>query len=195
MIVYAYVHRDNHIHLHTFGAFKLPDIVSLFSHMFWLGPEVSDASLLLSKWASAFLPFAALRRKGGNASPDMRAHVAYGFAARAKCDGHADCSLVGKLHFSLKLLPGEQFTDGSLLRRRLSVAVCLYFLHTPLLDTVNVHWPPHTLSFRSASDEHLSRSDTRNLMCTNPNLVTTSLSHLLRVSCFKKQSSSLGRWK
>lgn len=85
------------------------------------------------------LLFSHLLLCGGNASPDMRAHVAYGFAARAKCNGHADCSLVGKLHFSLKLLPGEQFTDGSLLRRPLSVAVCLYFLHTLLLDTVNVH--------------------------------------------------------
>lgn len=69
----------------------------------------------------------------------MRVHMAYGLAARAKCDGHADCSLVEKLHFSLKLLPGERFTDGTLLSRLLFVAVCLYSLHTPLLETVNVH--------------------------------------------------------
>lgn len=63
MIVYAYIHQDNCIHSHTFGAFELPNTVSFFSHMCWLGPEVSDASLLLSKWASASLPFARLQRK------------------------------------------------------------------------------------------------------------------------------------
>lgn len=45
MIVYTYVHQDNCIHSLTFGAFELPNIVSFFSHMCWLGPEVSDASL------------------------------------------------------------------------------------------------------------------------------------------------------
>lgn len=135
MIVYAYVHQNNCIHLDTFWAFELPNVVSFLSPHVLAVTESLKCIFFSFPMSICFSPICSR----GDASPEMRVHMADGDAACAKCNGYPYYSLDEKfgsvfllsccLESSLQI--GLSLTDHCLWQ-----SVCAY--RTLLLDMVCV---------------------------------------------------------